>query len=159
MCSFILCEMHAILSFSPKNWLFSFLRSMRKIKWFLVWDKVRTDCNAKSNRMSRKLKQAKAHELKLLLFRGAGGNKKGFHQKLKTSDKLQFCLHNQPFVLFFPKTVPDFSGSISRPELTHPEASTSPSHVQYFTIRGQYTNTDLLQTQKCQKVCITDLGL
>ena len=101
--TFISCETHAMLAFSPQNWLFSFLRSMRKIKWFLVWDKVRTDCNAKSIRMSRKLKQAKAHELKLLLFRGAGGNKKGFHQKLKTSDKLQFCLHNQPFDLFFPK--------------------------------------------------------
>ena len=124
-----------MLAFSPQNWLFSFLRSMRKFKWFLVWDKVRTDCNAKSNRMSRKFKQAKAHELKLLLFRGAGGNKKGFHQKLKTSEKLQFYLQNQPFVLFFAKTVPNFSGSISGPQLTHLEASTSPSGSQYYTIR------------------------
>ena len=71
--------------------------------------------------------------------------KEGFHQKFKTSDKLQLCLYNQPFVLFFSKTVPNFSGSISGPELTYPEASTLPSmsqyftiHSQYFTIRGQY---------------------
>jgi hypothetical protein len=70
--------------------------------------------------------------------------KEGFQQKIKTSYKLQFCLQNQPFVLFFPKTVPNISRSISEPELTqrpvlyHPGASTSPSDVQYFTIRGQY---------------------
>jgi hypothetical protein len=61
--------------------------------------------------------------------------KEGFHQKFKTSDKLQFCLYNQPFISFFSKTVPNFSGSISGPELTHPEASTSPSGSQYYTIR------------------------
>ena len=54
---------------------------------------------------------------------------------MRTSEKLQFCLHNQPIVLFFLKTVPNPSGSISGPELTHPEASTSPSESQYCTIR------------------------
>ena len=33
------------------------------------------------------------------------------------------------------KTVPNFSSSISGPEMTHPEASTLPSGTQYFTIR------------------------
>ena len=61
--------------------------------------------------------------------------KEGFHQKLKTSDTLQFCLQNHLFVLFFSKSVLNFSGSISGPELTHPEASTSPSGSQYYTIR------------------------
>ena len=61
--------------------------------------------------------------------------KEGVHPKMKTSEKLQFCLHNQPIVLFFLKTVPNPSGSISGPELTHPEASTSPSESQYCTIR------------------------
>jgi hypothetical protein len=62
--------------------------------------------------------------------------KEGFHQKFKTSDKLQICLYNQPFVLFFPKTVLNFSGStrgqyftIGEPVLHHPMSSTSPSRA------------------------------
>ena len=34
--------------------------------------------------------------------------KEGFHPKMKTSDKLQFGLHNQPFVFFSLITVPKF---------------------------------------------------
>ncbi len=50
-------------------------------------------------------------------------------------------MYNQPiffFLFFLSKTVPNLSGSIYEPELTHPEAITLPSDVQYFTIRGQY---------------------
>jgi hypothetical protein len=147
MCTFISHETHAMLAFSPQNWLFSFLRSMRKIKWFLVWDKVRTDCNAKSIRMSRKLKQAKAHELKLLLFRGAGGRgiKRDSTKNSKLLTSFSFVYTTSHLFYFFPKLFltflaasPDQNCPIQRPVLYHLGASTSPFHVQYFNIQKQY---------------------
>ena len=62
----------------------------------------------------------------------------GFYQKFITSDKLQVCLYNQPSALIFLKNVPNFSGSISGHNLTHPGTSTSTSGAQYFHIQDQY---------------------
>ena len=54
---------------------------------------------------------------------------------MRTSEKLQFCLHNHLIVLFFFKTVHNSSRTISGTELTDQKASTSPSESQYCTIR------------------------
>jgi hypothetical protein len=88
--------------------------------------------------------------------------KYGVHQKLKPSDNLQFCLHNQLFILLCPKTILNSSGSIPGPDFTHPMVSTSPSgastspsgastHLKVFAAILTYSACYKSMTEK--KVC------
>ena len=51
--------------------------------------------------------------------------KEGVHQKIKNFNQLQFCLHNQPSGLLYPKTIP-YSAS---PSIVFTSPSRSVLHI------------------------------